>query len=124
MKFAGKTLTEYFTASKIFLAVIFFLTFIIVVLRLFSDFPSGVQTLFSLVGGAFIGLVGWSAMSRRGFNVKQSGFIGFFISFGTHWSLPIFHSTRDMFFLLLLNSVIFSVIAILGAWLARKLKAN
>lgn len=124
MRFAGKTLTEYFRASKVFLAVIFFLTFIIIVLRLSSDFPSGVQTLLSLIGIVFIGLVGWSVVSRRGFNVKQTGFLGFLLSFGTHWSLPIFHSTREMFFLLVINSVIFSVIAVFGAWLATKLKAN
>jgi hypothetical protein len=124
MKFVGKTLIEYFIALKVFLAVIFFLTFIIVVMRLSSDFPPGVQTLLSLVGVVLIGLAGWSAVSRRGFNVKQTGLVGFLLSFATHWSLPIFHSVREMFFLLLLNSVIFSVIAILGAWLATKLKAN
>lgn len=124
LKVIGKTLNEYFTASCRFLITIFIITVIIVFLRLFSDFSSSIQSLLSLGGVVFIGLAGWSVMRNHGFNLRQAAFVGFLLSFGTHWSLPIFHNVQEIFFLLLINTAIFSVIAIFGAWLATNLKAD
>lgn len=124
LKVVGKNLNEYFTASWRFLATIFIITVTIVFLRLFSDFPSSIQSLLSLGGVVFISFAGWSVVRNHGFNLRQAVFVGFLLSFGTHWSLPIFHNVQEVIFLLFINTVIFSVIAIFGAWLATNLKAD
>ncbi|MGB6864129.1 MAG: hypothetical protein WBE11_00410 [Candidatus Aminicenantaceae bacterium] len=116
----NKTLNEYFTASCRFLATIFIITVIIVFLRLFSDFPSSIQSLLSLGGVVFIGLAGWSVVRNHGFNLKQAAFVGFLLSFGTHWSVPIFHRAGEVLYFILINSIIFSTVAVFGGWLAKK----
>jgi hypothetical protein len=122
LKIVSKTLNEYFTASWKFLATIFIITVIIVLLRLFSDFPSSIQSLLSLGGVVFIGLAGWSVVRNQGFNLRQAVFVGFLLSFGTHWSVPIFHRAGEELYFILINSIIFSFAAVFGGWLANKLK--
>jgi hypothetical protein len=118
----SKTLNKYFTASWRFLATIFMITVIIVFLRLFSDFPSSIQSLLTLGGVVFIGLAGWSVVRNHGFNLKQAMFVGFLLSFGTHWSVPIFHRAEEVFYFILINSIIFSIAAVFGGLLANKFK--
>ena len=122
LKVMSKTLNEYFTASWRFLATIFIITVIIVFLRLFSDFPSSIQSLLSLGGVVFVGLAGWSAVRNHGFNLKQAVFVGLLLSFGTHWSVPIFHRAWEVLNFILINSIIFSIVAVFGGWLANKFK--
>lgn len=122
MKVMGKTLKQYFRASWKFLAVIFIIMAIIVAIRLSFDFASGIQTLLTLFGVILIGWAGWSAVKGHGFNLKQAGIVGILLSFGTHWALPIFHSMLEVIFLILINTIIYSVIAVFGGWLVKKFK--
>jgi hypothetical protein len=122
LKVMNKTLNEYFTASWRFLATIFIITVIIVFLRLFSDFPSSIQSLLSFSGVVFIGLAGWSVVRNHGFNLKQAVFVGLLLSFGTHWSVPMFHRAGEVLYIILINTIIFSAVAVFGGWLANKLK--
>lgn len=122
MRLFGRTLSEYFSASRVFLIIIIALTMIVVVLRIFSDLPSSIQLLFSLFGIIFMGLAGWSVVRNHGFNLHQAVAVGILLSVGIHWTLPIFHSVKEVFFLLLLNTMIYSVIVFIGAWLATKSK--
>ena len=120
MKVMGKSLYEYFMASKKFLAIIIILMIIIVALRLFY-YPPGVQTPLFLGGIVFI-WAGWSVVRYNGFNLKQAGFVGIILSFGVHWTLPIFHSVWEVLYLILINTIIYSVIVIFGGWLAKMIK--
>lgn len=122
MKAMSKTLNKYFAASWRFLATIFMITVIIVFLRLFSDFPSSIQSLLTLGGVVFIGLAGWSVVRNHGFNLKQAAFMGLLLSFGTHWSVPIFHRAGEVLYFILINSIIFSIATVFGGWLANKFK--
>lgn len=124
MKVVGKTFVEYYVVSKVFLALIFFLTVMIVVLRLRFDLSPSIRTLLSLPGIFVIVLAGWRSASKFEFNKRQTGIVGLLLSFGTHWSLPLFHTLPEVFLLFLINSVIFSVITILGAWLVGRIKPN
>lgn len=122
MKVMSKTLNEYFTASWRFLATIFIITVIIVLLRLFSNFPSSIQSLLTLGGVVFIGFAGWTAVGNYGFNLKQAVLVGLLLSFGTHWSVPIFHKAWEVLYFILINSIIFSIAAVFGGWLAKMFK--
>ncbi len=118
MKFFGKTLIDYFAALWKYFATIFIIMAIVVFIRLSSDFPSALQTLLSLVGVVFLGLGGWSAVWNHRFNLKQVVIVGILLSFGIHWTLPIFHSAVEVMYLLLVNTLIYSVIVFCGACLA------
>ncbi len=120
MKVFGKTLYEYFMASKKFLAIIIILMIIIVVLRLFY-YPPGNQIPLFLGGIVFI-WAGWSVVRYRGFNLKQAGFVGLILSLGVHWTLPIFHSVWEVLYLILINTIIYSIIVIFGGLLAKMFK--
>jgi len=122
MKFAGKSLNEYFVASKKFLAIIFTVMVIIVVLRLSHHYPPGIQIPLGLLAVIVIGWGGWATVRDYGFNLKQVGFVGFLLSFGTHWALLILHSPWEVLYFFLVNSILYVVIAAFGGWLAKKFK--
>lgn len=124
MKVMGKTLYEYFLASKKFLAIIIVLMIIIVVLRLRSYYPAGVQTPLFILGGIVFIWAGWSVVRYHEFNLKQAGCVGLILSFGIHWTLPIFHHGWEVFYLILINTIIYSVIVIFGGWLAKFKKSS
>lgn len=109
-------------ASKKFLAIIIVLMILIVVLRLSSNFPSNRQAPLAFLGGIVLIWAGWSVVKNYGFSLKQAGFVGLILSFGVHWTLPIFHSAWEVLYLILINTIIYSVMVISGGWLARKLK--
>jgi len=98
------------------------ITVIIVFLRLFSDFQSSIQYLLTLGGVVFIGLAGWSVVRNHGFNLILVAFMGLLLSFGTHWPVPIFHRAEEVLYFILINSIIFSIVAVFGGWLANKFK--
>lgn len=123
MKVVGKTLNEHIASSWRLLAAISIITAIIVVLRLISNFPSRIQSVLVLGGVVFVGLAGWSVVRKHGFNLKQAAFVGFLLSFGTNWSVPIFHRGGEVPFLVIINSTIFCVIAAVGGWLAKRFKS-
>lgn len=116
----GKTLNEHIAASWRLLATISIITAIIVILRLISDLPSKIQPLLVLGGVVFVGLAGWSVVRNHGFNYKQAAFVGFLLSIGTNWSVPIFHRGGEVLYLLVINSTVFCVIAVVGGWLANR----
>ena len=122
MTFAGRTFSEYFSASKKFLAITFVLAVISVAGRLSGYYPPGVQLLLLLLGLVVLGWAGWTAVRCDGFNLIQTGLVGFFLSFGSHWALPIFHSLGELTYLFLANSVIFVGVTGLGGLLAKKIK--
>jgi len=119
MKIAGKSLNEYFVVSRNFLAFVFIIMISIVILRLSPDVPPGIQTLLSLLGGIVFVWAGWSSVRLHGFDLKQVSIIGLLLSLGVHWSLPIFHGAREVSYLILINSFVYSIIAVFGGWLAK-----
>ncbi len=122
MRFAGRTLREYFSTSKKFPAITFILAVISVAGRLLDYYPPGIQLLFLLLGLIVLGWAGWTAVRYYGFNLIQTGLVGFFLSLGSHWALPIFHSIGELIYLFLVNSVIFVGVTGLGGLLAKKIK--
>jgi len=48
--------------------------------------------------------------------------MGLLLSFGTHWPVPIFHRAEEVLYFILINSIIFSIVAVFGGWLANKFK--
>ncbi len=122
LKVMSKNLNEYFKATWKFLVTIFLITMVIVLLRLLTSFPSSIQSILTLGGVVFIGFAGWSVVRNLGFNLKQVLLVGLLLSVGSHWSLPIFHPAGEVLYLILINSIIFSIIAVIGGWLAKKLK--
>jgi hypothetical protein len=121
MRIFGKTLIDYIHVSWKFLAALVLIMAIVVFLRLSFDFPSIIQTLFSLAAVVFLGLAGWHSVRNKRFNVKQALVVGILLSSGIHWTLPLFHNAKEVLSLLLINTVVYSVIVFCGAWLATKL---
>lgn len=122
MHIMSKSLNEYFAAAWKFLTVIFLITMIVVYLRLFSDFPTGIQSILTLGGVVFVGYAGWTAVRIRRFDLKHAAFVGFLSSFGSHWSVPIFHENWEILYIILINSIIFSIVACFGGWVAKKFR--
>ncbi len=122
MKILGKPLNEYFKVSWKFLAIIFLIAMVIVFLRLSSNIPASIQSLLTLGGIAFIGFAGWSIGKNHEFNLKHVFFVGILLSFGSHWSVPIFHRAEEMLYIILINTIIFFTVTVFGGWLAKKLK--
>jgi len=104
------------------LAITFILAVISVAGRLSDYYPSGIQLLLLLLGLVVLGRAGWTAVRYYGFNLIQTGLVGFFLSFGSHWALPIFHTIGELTYLFLVNSVIFVGVTGLGGLLAKKIK--
>lgn len=124
MKIFGKTAKNYMEALWKFLAAIVIIMAIVVFLRLSSDFPSIIRTLISLAGVVLLGLGGWSVVRIHRFNLKQASVAGILLSFGIHWTLPVFHSAYEVMYLLLINTLVYSVIVFCGAWLATKFEKH
>jgi hypothetical protein len=122
MKFAGKTLTEYFIVSKKFLVIAFILIGISVIWRLCYVYPAGIQTIVTILGVIVIGWAGWTMVRVHGFSLKQTGFVGFLFVVITFWTLPIFHKIGEVFLLFIINTFLYILITILGGWLAKKIK--
>ena len=122
MKFFGKKLNVYFVVSWKFLVILFVAAAIIGFFRLSSEFTSFIKTLFSIVCFACMGIAGWSAVRNHNFSLKQVIFMGFLLSFGIHWMLPIFHTAVEVMYLLLINTLVYSAIVFCGGLLAKVLK--
>jgi hypothetical protein len=123
MTVAGRTLSEYFVVSRKFLVIVFILALISVVGRLSGYYPPAMQYLL-LLGLVALGWAGWTSVRVHKFTLVQTGIVGFLVSFGSHWSLPIFHGIGEFLYLFLVNSAIFVAIAIFGGFLARKTRRS
>jgi hypothetical protein len=95
---------------------------ITVLLRKFYVYSSIMQTILLLIGLIVLGWAGWTTARKLQFTIPQIGFIGFILSFGAHWSLPLFHSIGEVLYLFVINSVINVAIVIAGGSLSRKIK--
>lgn len=122
MVFAGKTLSKYLNASKKYFAIIFILTLITVLLRTLYDYSSIMQIILLLVGLIVLGWAGWTAATKYQFTLPEISFVGFILSFGTHWSLPLFHNIGEVLYLFVINSIINIFIVTASGFLSRKLK--
>ncbi len=121
MKFVGKTLGDYFTVLQKYLAIIIILG-LVRVIRLFVNYPPEIQFLGTILILVVTFLAGWETVREHGFNYKQTGFVGFLLSFGSHWTLPIFHNMWEMLYYFLVNSFVFIIMTIFGSWLTRMFK--
>ncbi len=122
MKFAGKTLKEYFVASKKFLILAFVLTFINVILRLFLESIGGYQNIFTILGLIIVIWSGWSLARNNRLNLKQISFVGILLFLTTNWSLLIFHDNiLEIMQLALINALIFVAITVFSGWVAKKI---
>lgn len=108
-------------ASKKFLAIIFIVMVIIVVLRLSHHYPPGIQTPLGLLAVIVIGWAGWAAVKDYGFDLKQTGFVGLLLSFGTHWALLILHSPWEVLYFFLVNSILYAVVAAFGGLVGKEI---
>ena len=121
MLIAGRTPSEYFLASRWFLAAILLLAAASVVARLTGSFSVLVQYL-QLVAFPLIAWAGWHAVRRLGFSLSQAAIVGFVLSFGSHWTLLIFHGTAESLLLFVVNSTLFMAVALGGAILAKAVR--
>jgi len=119
MLIAGRTSRDYYLASREFLAVVLILSGVSVIGRLTGYFSVLVQYL-PFVGIPVVGWAGWRAVRKHRFNLAQTAIVGFVLSFGSHWTLPIFHSASEIALLFAVNSIVFMAVAICGGFLAKK----
>lgn len=122
MKFAGKTLIEYFVASKKFLIIALILIGISVIWRLCYVYPAEIQTFITILGIFIVGWAGWTMVRAHGFSLKQTGFVGFLFAVVTFWALLIFHKIGEVLLLFIINTFIYILITLVGGWLAKKCK--
>lgn len=118
MKFVGKTLQEYGTVGWKFFALVFFLQVMSTIWRVSGRDPSIMQNLLGLIVIILI-LVGWAVVRKHRFSLQQTAFMGFLLSFGTHWALPIFHNAGAVVYFFLVNSVLFSIITAFGGLIGK-----
>lgn len=121
MRITGRRPGEYFTALRGFFAALVILAGVSVVARLTGRFVVLVQYL-PLAGVPLIGWAGWHAVRNREFNLWQTAIAGFILSFGSHWTLPIFHSAGEGIVLFVVNSSVFIAFALAGGILARTVR--
>ena len=121
MLIAGRTPRDYYLASREFLALILILSGFSVIGRLTGYLSVSVQYL-PFIGPLVIGWAGWRAVRKHGFNLAQTAIVGFVLSFGSHWTLPIFHGAAEISLLFVVNSIVFMIVALCGGFLAKKVR--
>ncbi len=121
MLIAGRTLRDYYLASREFLAVVLILSGISVISRLTGYFSALSQYLL-FAALPIIGWAGWHAVRNHKCSVAQTAIVGFVISFGSHWTLLIFHSAGEISSLFVVNSIVFIAVTLCGGVLARMVR--
>jgi hypothetical protein len=119
MKIAGKSFHEYLVVSRNYWVALFIIMILTVVIRLSALFPGWTQALLSISGAIVLVWAGWSSVKRHGFDLKQVSMVALFLSLAVHWSLPIFHSAREVLYLIFINSFVYAVMAVFGGLLAK-----
>jgi len=119
MKIAGKSFHEYLVVSRNYWAALFIIMILTVVIRLSAFFPGWTQALLSISGAIVLVWAGWSSVKRHGFDLKQVSMVALFLSLAVHWSLPIFHSAREVLYLIFINSFVYAAMAVFGGLLAK-----
>jgi hypothetical protein len=80
------------------------------------------QATLLLVGLIVLGWAGWTTARKLQFTIQQIGFIGFILSFGAHWSLPLFHNIEEVLYLFVINSIIYVIVVTASGLFSRKIK--
>lgn len=119
MRVAGRNVKDYLVDSWAFFVVIVIVMAIVTGLRLGGIESSSVEGILGIVGVLFLGGAGWIAATKGAYSLVQIAFLGFLLSFGTHWALPIFHRGLELWTTFLTNSVLYAVVAVVGGWLGR-----
>ena len=118
LKIFGKSLHQYALAAWKFFTVVMILQIISVLWRLSGYDPSIMQWLLPVLLIIVI-LGGWMAVRRHGFDLVHTAWMGFFLSFSTHWALPLFHPAGEALYFFTVNSILFGVLTAFGGWLAK-----
>ncbi len=86
--------------------------------RLCIEDPSPIQNIVVLLGLLITGWAGLISIRKLRVRLWHLSLLGFGLSFGTHWALPIFHKGMDILNLFFINSIIMAVTTLLGGCLA------
>lgn len=140
MNILGKSLKEYWHASKLFLAATLILTFVQIALGFFDLSMLSANALFAIsIVFIMISLViafvaGWFAVKKHKFNLKQVAFIGVLLVLVVIWLIPLSlpvdvsqMSALQLVFFYLVNTTILAAIniailvavAVFGGWVAK-----
>jgi hypothetical protein len=119
MKIAGKSFHEYLAVSRNFWIALFIIMGLTVVIRLSSYDPAWIQALLSISGALVLIWAGWSSVKRHGFELRQVSMVALILSLAVHWSLPIFHGSLEVFYLVFINSFVYTAMVVFGGLLAK-----
>ncbi len=119
MKIAGKAFHEYAMVSRNFLITLFIITGLTVFIRLSTQVPAWIQALLSVSGAVVLIRAGWTSVRRHGFELKQVSMVALILSLAVHWSLPIFHGSLEVLYLIFINSFVYTAMVVFGGLLAR-----
>jgi hypothetical protein len=97
-----------------FLGITVALTVISVLARLSVEDPSTIQSIVLILGLLVTFGAGWITIRTFRLRLRHCALLGLVLSFGSHWSLPIFHKGPEIVHLILLNSIIMAAIAFFG----------
>ena len=117
----GKSLKEYIAMVWVFFILAAIIMAIVTALRLNNAATPGIQKLATLLGLAVIVCAGVSAVKDHRFNLLQTAFVGFLLSLTAAWALPLFHPPIEALYLLLINGVIYALVAVASGWVAKKI---
>ncbi len=119
MKIAGKAFNEYLAVSRNFWVTLLIITILMVAIRLSSFVPAWIQAVLSISGAVVLIRAGWTAVKRHGFDLRQVSMVALILSLAVHWSLPIFHSHREVAYLVFVNSLIYAAMVVFGGLMAK-----
>ncbi len=119
MKIAGKSSYEYLVILKNFWIALFFIVGLTVVIRLSMHIPVWIQAFLSASGAVVLVRAGWAIVKRHGYDLRQISVVALVLSLAVHWSLPIFHGFREVLYLILINSAVYTAMVVCGGLLAK-----
>ncbi len=118
MKSREKNTTKRIRLTMIFFLVVCLTAVINVIVRKSGYSFQGLQNLMILMLIIVLGLFGWLSVRKCNSSLAQNILLGVILSFGSHWSLPLFHKGREILQLIIVNSAIFAFVAFLGGCFA------
>ncbi len=101
-----------------FLGITVALTAISVLARLSVEDPSTIQSIVLVLGLLATLGAGWITIRTFRLRLRHCALLGLVLSFGSHWSLPVFHKGLEIVQLILLNSIIVAAMVFFGGCLA------
>lgn len=114
MESSERGLKRYRLFSATFLGITVVLTIISIFARLSAEDPSTIQSIVLILGLLVTFGAGWITIRTFRLRLWHCALLGLVLSFGSHWSLPIFHEGPEILHLILLNSIIMAAIAFFG----------